>query len=52
MFGTDEFGNSKLLPAAFLMVFAVLSLATLISSQSMWEAPPAAPHEPAQSSGL
>jgi len=40
MFGKDEFGNSRLLPTVCLMVFAVLSLGTIISSQTIWDAAP------------
>ncbi len=42
MFGTDEFGNNRLWPIAFAMVFAVLSLGAVATSQTMWETPTAA----------
>ena len=39
MFGTDEFGNTKALPLAFAVVFAVLSIGTVATSETMWGAP-------------
>jgi hypothetical protein len=39
MFGTDEFGNTRLLPIVFAVVFAALCLGTIATSQTMWEAP-------------
>lgn len=36
MFGTDEFGNNKLWPVAFAIVFALLSLGAIVTSDTMW----------------
>ncbi|MCB1337937.1 MAG: hypothetical protein KDK10_10990 [Maritimibacter sp.] len=41
MFGTDEFGNSRLLPLAFALIFALLAVGLLATSQTLW-APAAA----------
>ena len=43
MFGTDEFGNTRLLPIVFAVVFVVLSVGTIATSQTIWEAPVGAP---------
>ena len=37
MFGTDEFGNTRLLALTFVLVFAALSVGTIATSETMWE---------------
>ena len=39
MFGTDEFGNTRLLPVTFAVVFAVLGICLIVTSQTMWGSP-------------
>ena len=36
MFGTDEFGNTRLLPFTFMLVFAALSIGSIATSQTLW----------------
>jgi hypothetical protein len=36
MFGTDEFGNTRLLAITFVLVFAALAVGTVGTSQTMW----------------
>ena len=39
MFGTDEFGNTRLLAFTFVLVFVALSVGTIATSETMWEHP-------------
>ncbi|MCB1349944.1 MAG: hypothetical protein R3D59_04255 [Paracoccaceae bacterium] len=39
MFGTDEFGNTRLLPFAFVVVLTVLGIGVIATSQTMWSSP-------------
>jgi len=39
MFGTDEFGNNRLLAITFMIVFAALSCGAIATSQAMWIIP-------------
>lgn len=41
MFGFDEFGNNRLLPVAFAILFAALGLGAIATSETLW-APAAA----------
>lgn len=36
MFGFDEFGHSRLLPIAFALLFTVLGIATVATSETLW----------------
>ena len=39
MFGTDEFGNTRLLPVTFALVFAVLGICLIVTSETIWGSP-------------
>ncbi len=43
MFGTDEFGNTRLLPLTFVLVFTALSFGAIATSETMWNAPDVVP---------
>ncbi|MCB1357808.1 MAG: hypothetical protein KDK53_15380 [Maritimibacter sp.] len=39
MFGTDEFGNSRLIPFTFALVLAALGVCLIATSQTIWGSP-------------
>ena len=36
MFGRDEFGNTRLLPVAYVILLAGLGFGTIATSQTLW----------------